>query len=88
MKQDNLNNLDISQPDPEWDYYELWDMAYQIKYKLDQAIKYMTAVEEADDSTDERLRQMFFSLSEMCEECSHEASGAKELMVDNLNEND
>lgn len=81
-------NPNIPQPDPEWDYYDLWEMAYQVHDKLEQIIKYMVFIEEADDSTDERLRQMFFELSEMCKECSHEASGAKELIVNDLNEDD
>lgn len=81
-------NPNIPQPDPDWDYYELWQMAYQVHEKLEQAIKYMTVVEHADDSTDERLRQQFFELSEMCEECSHATSGDGLVINEDLTEED
>lgn len=48
----------------------------------------MSVIEKADDSTDERLRQRFYELSEFCEQCSNEASGFEEIVVSDLDEDD
>ncbi|MHC5613422.1 MAG: IS200/IS605 family transposase [Nostoc sp.] len=34
-----MNNLNISQPDPDWDYYEIWQSLHTIKNKIDAGIK-------------------------------------------------
>ncbi|NJN13166.1 MAG: hypothetical protein HC836_19600 [Richelia sp. RM2_1_2] len=84
-----MESQNMPVPDPSWDYYELWHMAYRVHEKLEQAIKYMVAIEKSDDSTDERLRQQFYELSVMCEECSYEAKGEiDEAFIDDLIEGD
>lgn len=83
-----MDELDLFQPDPSWDYSELWSATFKAKEKLQSIIEYMKLIEQSDELTDERLRQNFYELSEFCEECSHLASGAGEIVVSDLSEGD
>ncbi|MEH1959844.1 MAG: hypothetical protein V7L05_08150 [Nostoc sp.] len=53
-----MNNLNISQPDPDWDYYEVWQSLHTIKNKIDAGIKLISGEETADYATDEKLKQI------------------------------
>lgn len=68
MEQDNLN-LDITQPDPEWDYYDLWQKAYSLKIAADGLLEYLAAIERADNSTDARLRTKFNEITDLADAC-------------------
>ncbi|MBE9210419.1 hypothetical protein IQ244_28730 [Nostoc sp. LEGE 06077] len=46
------------QPDPAWDYYEIWQELHDIKNRIEAGIKFISAVELADDSTDKRLKEI------------------------------
>ncbi|MDZ8227038.1 hypothetical protein [Nostoc sp. ChiVER01] len=60
----NEENLNISQPDPAWDYYEIWQSLHIIKNKIDAGIKLISGEEQADDVTDQKLRQILEPASE------------------------
>ncbi|MEH2435204.1 MAG: hypothetical protein V7K25_13275 [Nostoc sp.] len=53
-----MNNLNISQPDPGWDYYEIWQSLHAIKNKIDARIKLITGEDLADNTTDEKLKEI------------------------------
>lgn len=53
-----MNNSNISQPDPSWDYYEIWQSLHIIKNKIDAGIKLISSEEQADDVTDQKLREI------------------------------
>ena len=59
-----MNNLNISQPDPDWDYYEIWQSLQTIKNKIDAGIKLISGEEQADDVTDQKLREILEPASE------------------------
>ncbi|MBE9214556.1 hypothetical protein IQ247_18095 [Plectonema cf. radiosum LEGE 06105] len=83
-----MDDLETLPVDPAWRYYDLWKMAFDAKEKIESIIKYMAVIEEANDFTDERLRQKFCELAEFCEQCSNEASGDEEMVIDDLDETD
>lgn len=51
-------NSNIPQPDPAWDYYEIWQLLHTIKNKIDAGIKLISAEELADNTTDEKLKEI------------------------------
>ena len=56
-----MNNLNISQPDPEWDYYEAWQLLHDIKNKIDAGLKLISGIsgeEHADYTSDEKLKEI------------------------------
>ncbi|MHC5828345.1 MAG: hypothetical protein ACYT04_73720 [Nostoc sp.] len=53
-----MNNLNISQPDPDWDYYEVWQSLHTIKNKIDAGIKLIPGEELGDNTTDEKLKEI------------------------------
>ena len=53
-----MNNLNISQPDPDWDYYEVWQSLHTIKTKIDTGIKFISSKETGDNTTDENLKKI------------------------------
>ncbi|MCC5620959.1 hypothetical protein [Nostoc sp. CHAB 5715] len=53
-----MNNLNISQPDPEWDYYEAWQLLHDIKNKIDAALKVISGEERAGYASDEKLKEI------------------------------
>lgn len=75
MDSENLN-LNIPQPDPNWEYYELWQLAHKLKAGIEGTIKYMAVIESADGSTDANLRKQFESLSILCNDCADVAINA------------
>lgn len=75
MNSENLN-LKIPQPDPDWDYYELWQLAHKLKAGIEETIKYMAVIESADGSTDASLGKQFESLSTLCDNCADVAINA------------
>ncbi|WP_375511424.1 hypothetical protein [uncultured Nostoc sp.] len=46
------------QPDPEWDYYEIWQLLHDIKNKIDAGLKVISGEEYADDTSDEKLKNI------------------------------
>lgn len=59
-----MNNLDISQPDPTWDYYVTWHSLHHIKAKLDAALKFIQEKEHATPITDKQLRELLDPVSD------------------------
>ncbi len=57
MTLDN-ENLDIVQPDPEWDYYPLWHSLRHIKAKIDVALNLIKIQEYASEDIDHDLRNL------------------------------
>lgn len=53
-----MNNKNISQPDPDWDYYEVWQSLHIIRTKIDAGMKFISGEELADNTTDEKLKQI------------------------------
>ncbi|MHC5729588.1 MAG: hypothetical protein ACYTXY_36780 [Nostoc sp.] len=53
-----MNNLNISQPDPDWDYYEVWQSLHTIKNKIDAGIKLISGKETGDNTTDKKLKEI------------------------------
>ncbi|MDZ8261717.1 hypothetical protein [Nostoc sp. ChiQUE01b] len=41
----NETNKNISQPDPEWDYYEIWQSLHHIKTKIDAGLIFISGKE-------------------------------------------
>jgi hypothetical protein len=64
----NEENLDISYPDPEWDYYEIWQSLHTIKNKIDAGLKFISGEELADNTTDEKLKEILEPALEKLEE--------------------
>ncbi|OYD99814.1 hypothetical protein [Nostoc sp. 'Peltigera membranacea cyanobiont' 232] len=56
------------QPDPDWDYYETWQLLHTIKKKIDAGIKFISGEELADNTTDEKLKQILEPALEQLEE--------------------
>lgn len=52
----NLEN--IPQPDPSWDYYEIWNSMLAIKSQMDTGLKLIAKAEKADNITDEKLARI------------------------------
>ncbi|MEH2219416.1 MULTISPECIES: hypothetical protein [unclassified Nostoc] len=63
-----MNNLNISQPDPDWDYYEVWQLLHTIKTKIDAGMKFISSEELADNTTDEKLKEILEPALEQLEE--------------------
>ncbi|MEH2377306.1 MAG: hypothetical protein V7K27_00110 [Nostoc sp.] len=55
------------QPDPAWDYYEIWQSLHTIKNKIDAGIKLISGEEQADDTTDEKLKEILEPVLEQLE---------------------
>ncbi|MEH2151039.1 hypothetical protein [Nostoc sp.] len=53
-----MNNQNISQPDPDWDYYEVWQSLHTIKTKIDAGIKLISGEETGDNTTDKKLKEI------------------------------
>lgn len=68
MNSENLN-LNIPQPDPEWEYYGLWQDVHTAKADLDKAIKYIAVIEQPDDSTDACIAQMLNGVADLLRNC-------------------
>ena len=51
-------NSNIPQPDPDWDYYEVWQSLHTIKAKIDAGLKFISTKEQADDSIDAKLKEI------------------------------
>ncbi|MGB6297008.1 MAG: hypothetical protein WBF90_12610 [Rivularia sp. (in: cyanobacteria)] len=60
----------VSHPDPEWEYYGLWQDVNLAKNNLDEAIKYIAAIENPDDSTDARIAQKLGAVISLLKNCS------------------
>lgn len=52
----NLEN--IFEPDPSWDYYEIWHTLHGIKARIETSLNLMSKVEKADSQTDEKLTEI------------------------------
>ena len=64
----NNENFNISQPDPEWDYYEAWQLLHNIKNKIDAALKIMSGEEHAGYASDEKLKNILEPALEQLED--------------------
>ena len=52
------------QPDPSWDYYEIWQSCHQIKAKIDAALNLMREQEDRNDTSDRQINQTLSRASE------------------------
>lgn len=50
--------LDIPQPDPSWDYYEIWQSLHSIKNKIDAGLKFIADQKKPTKATDQQLKEM------------------------------
>ncbi|MBD2204959.1 hypothetical protein H6G33_04135 [Calothrix sp. FACHB-1219] len=50
-------NIDF-QPDPSWDYYEIWNSLVAIKSRIDTGLNLIAKVEKADSQIDEKLKEI------------------------------
>lgn len=64
--QDLTNN--IPQRDPNWDYYEIWQSLHIAKYKIEAGLKLISAQEQADNETDEKLKEILDTVVEELEQ--------------------
>ena len=55
------------QPDPNWDYYEIWQSLHAIKNKIDTGIKLISDAETANNTTDEKLKEILETALEQLE---------------------
>ncbi len=46
------------QADPAWDYYEVCQALVRVREQINKSIAFISAEEEADNDTDEKLKQM------------------------------
>ena len=53
-----MNNSNISQPDPELDYYKIWQLLHDIKNKIDAGLKLISGEKHADYTSDEKLKEI------------------------------
>jgi hypothetical protein len=51
-------NENISQPDPDWDYYDYWTVLHEIKFSIDSALKIMASTEITNPDVDKQLTQL------------------------------
>lgn len=70
-----MNIPDYPLPDPRWDYAELWADTWELKYRLDETIKYMGEVEEASAETTNTLKAKFAHLKERIEAMEKKFNG-------------
>lgn len=55
------------QPDPAWDYYEIWQSLQQIKSKIDAGLAFISGEEQADNDSDQKLREILEPVLEQLE---------------------
>lgn len=67
-------NPNIPQSDPDWDYYELWQLANKVKVSIEEVIEYMANIENADVFTNVNFTKHFETLSILCDDCADVAS--------------
>jgi hypothetical protein len=48
-------NLDYPIPDPDWEYAQIWGNLQKNKSRIENLLKYMAEIENADDSTDSEI---------------------------------
>ncbi|MEH2065124.1 MAG: hypothetical protein V7K50_23170 [Nostoc sp.] len=59
LKNQSMTNVvNISQPDPDWDYYETWQSLQTIKTKIEAGIKLISGEETGDTRTDKKLKEI------------------------------
>lgn len=49
-------------PDPDWDYYQLWENLMKAKNKLEELIRFVSKQEEASSDADTLIKGKLFSL--------------------------
>lgn len=73
MTQDNtltdqsLTNT-IPQPDPNWDYYELWQSLHIAQFKIQAGLKLVLGQEQANHDTDQKLKEILETVVEELEQ--------------------
>ena len=55
-------DYDYPQPDPTWDFYEVYEMLQNHKSDLDHFIAWLASYEEADRATDKEAKTKLDSL--------------------------
>lgn len=58
MMMSTNTNIPQPQPDPAWDYYEIWYSLQGIKAKIELGLKLIAVKEQADDDTDQKLLEI------------------------------
>ena len=56
MTKMNIENLEVPQIDPAWDYAQVWQSLHKIKFKINSAIMLIAQKEQSDSKTDEQLK--------------------------------
>lgn len=57
MNSENLENNNIPQPDPNWDYYEVWQLLQIAQFKIQTGIKLLLGQEQANNETDQTVKE-------------------------------
>jgi hypothetical protein len=61
-----LNN--IPQPDPAWDYYEVWQSLHIAQFKIKNGLQLVLSQEAANHDTDQKLKEILESIVDRLEE--------------------
>ncbi|MEA5626601.1 hypothetical protein [Nostoc sp. UHCC 0251] len=51
-------NTNIPEPDPVWDYCQIWDSLQKIKAKIDVALEFMSEQEYASLYSDQEIKKL------------------------------
>lgn len=49
---------DVNQPDPNWDYYEVYQKLQSVKNKIDAALGILSKTEQADNDVDQKVLEI------------------------------
>lgn len=54
------------QPDPSWDYAQIWDYLEQMKDRVEQTVDAMADIEDATTTSDAMLQVQFQEMQMLC----------------------
>ncbi|MBD2344186.1 hypothetical protein [Anabaena subtropica] len=58
----------IPQPDPSWDYYEVWQALHLAQSKIKSGVKVILGQEQANHDTDQKLKEILEAVVEELEQ--------------------
>jgi hypothetical protein len=64
-----MTNIDIPQPDPDWEYYEPYLLLHQAKDRIEKLIEYLAAREKASQASEIHLHEEIHELVRCLENC-------------------
>jgi hypothetical protein len=50
-------NNNIPDPDPNWDYYEIWKLLHIAQFKIQTSMKLLLSQEQANNDTDQKVKE-------------------------------